>query len=131
MAILDAVLWLQAQMLTIEGINAAPDYPDGGEMPIVITHLTTGEITGGAAGMSIALDNLTCTVHVSDTNMPEALTTLETLHPLIVAVLLSDPTLGGNIQTYGAISYTTGRADWNSAPTWARSYTLSNCKTIT
>lgn len=131
MAILDAVLWLQAQMLTIDGINAAPDYPDGGELPIVITHLTTGEITGGASGMSISLDNLTCTVHVSDTNMPDAVATLETLHPLIVAVLLDDKTLGGNVQTYGTITYTTGRAEWNGLPTWARSYTLNNCKSIT
>lgn len=131
MAILDAVLWLQSQLSQIEGIKAAPNYPDGVELPAIITHLTTGEISGGGLGMAIDLDNISCTVHISDANMPEAFQALETLHPLIRAVLLSDKTLGGTIQTCGTITYATGRAEWGGFTTWARTYTLNNCKSIT
>lgn len=131
MAIFAAVQAIQDLMITVTGINTAPDYPGPGVLPMVITHLGTGEIIpGDPAGSVKSLDNIVVELHVADQGLAAAFAVLETLHPLVLGKLTADVTFGGTIQTYGTISYATSRAEWDGAPTLARFYTLNNCKII-
>lgn len=131
MAIFAAVQAIQDLVITVSGIKTAPDYPGSGPLPMVITHLGTGEvIPGEPAGAVKSLDNIVVELHVADQGLTAAFTVLETLHPLVLAKFTADVTFGNTIQTYESISYATTRTEWDGAPTLARIYTLNNCKTI-
>jgi hypothetical protein len=132
MAILDAVKAIQDELIRLEGIKTAPDYPGSGLFPLVITHLGNGSITpGNPTGARLELHNIVVELHVaqggSDT---DAFTMLEKLHALIVPVLCTDVTWGSTIQTYSNITYSTSRSSWDGLPTISRFYTLNNCKII-
>jgi len=131
MAIFAAVQAVQDLMIAVTGIKTAPDYPGPGVFPMVITHLGTGEIIpGDPAGSVKSLDNIVIELHVADQGLTAAFTTLETLHPLVLAKLTADVTLTSTVQTYESISYATTRSEWDGAPTLVRIYTLNNCKII-
>jgi hypothetical protein len=132
MAILDAIKAIQTACANVSGIKSAPNYPGAGEKPIVITHLATGTITpGNPAGARLELHNIAVELHVAeDGDLPGSFTTLETLHPLMVAALVADITFGGTLQMYASISYSTVRTSWDGVNTLSRVYVLNNAKII-
>jgi hypothetical protein len=132
MAILDAITAIQTACANVVGIKSAPVYPGAGEHPIVITHLSTGEITpGNPAGARKELHNIAVELHVSeDGGLSGAFQTLETLHPLIVAALVADVTFGSTLQMYASITYSTSRSNWNGMNTLSRVYQLNGAKII-
>ena len=132
MAILSAIQAVQDLMIAVTGIKSAPDYPESGIMPIVITHLGTGTITpGNPAGGRTELNNIVSELHINDAgSLSGAFQTLETLHPLIVAALVADTTFSGTIQTYDVLTFVTARSNLDGVNTLARMYTLNNCKII-
>lgn len=132
MAILDAITAIQTACANVVGIKSAPVYPGAGELPTVITHLSTGEITpGNPAGARRELHNIAVELHVAeDGNLPGAFATLETINPLLVAALVADVTFGGTLQTYSTLTYSTGRSTWNGVNTLTRNYALNGAKVI-
>jgi hypothetical protein len=132
MTILAAITNIQILMRAVTGVKAAPNYPAPGIMPIVITHLSTGDITPGSpAGAVKELNNIAVEVHIPEGGgLADAFTTLEVLHPLITAALVADVTFSSAIQTYSNITFTTMRTNWDGVPTLARVYVLNNCKVI-
>jgi len=132
MTILAAILAIQDQMIQVSGVKSAPDYPSPGIMPIIITHLSTGDIIPGEpAGACLELNNIAIEVHIPEGgSLADAFTTLEVLHPLIVARLYTDVTFGGTIQTYSNITFSTVRTNWDGVPTLSRIYVLNNAKVV-
>lgn len=132
MTMLGAIQWVQDEMLEITGIKSAPDYPQSGIMPIVITHLDSGTITpGDPLGQTKEISVIIVELHISESGgLLEAFTTLETLHPLIKDKLKVDWTLGGNIDTYLNITYSTVRDTFDGVPTLTRQYLINDCKLI-
>jgi hypothetical protein len=132
MGAFEAVQAIQDIVGNLSGIKSAPDYPGGGEKPIVITHLASGEITpGNPTGRRTELHNIAVELHVvDDGDLKSAFTTLETLHNLIVPALCADTTLTATVQTYASISYSTARSSWEGVNTLARVYVLNGCKII-
>lgn len=132
-SIFGAIQWIQDQMLAINGIKSAPDYPSSGHLPIVITHLGQGTITAGnPLGSSKELASIVAELHISASGSGEAaaFATLETLHPLIKAKLIADYTLGGNVATYENITYVTGKGTIDGVDVISRIYTLNNVKFV-
>ena len=126
-----AIQWIQDEMLEISGIKSAPDYPQSGLLPIVITHLGEGVMTfGNPLGQSKELASIVCELHISASGAGDsgAFKTLETLHPLIKAKFAADYTLGTNVSTYESISYVTGRGNLDGVDVISRIYTLNNVK---
>jgi parallel beta-helix repeat protein len=128
-----AVQAIQDVVGALTGINSAPDYPGAGILPIIITHLATGDITpGNPAGSRTELHNIAVELHVSDDgNLPGAFYTLETLHALVVPALCADTTFAGTLETFADITYSTARSNWAGVNTLARVYVLNGCKIIT
>ena len=126
-----AIQWIQDEMLEISGIKSAPDYPQSGLLPIVITHLGEGVMTfGNPLGQSKELVSIVCELHISQSGAGDAgaFKTLETLHPLIKAKFAADHTLGSNVSTYGNITYVTGRGNLDGVDVISRIYTLNEVK---
>ncbi|KKT30762.1 MAG: hypothetical protein UW18_C0011G0023 [Microgenomates group bacterium GW2011_GWF1_44_10] len=132
MTILAGITWLQSQLRTITGIKSAPDYPGGGILPIIITHLDTGDILpGNPLGANRELNQIMVELHVSQGgNDTESFKVLETLHPLVVAKLISDYTLNGNVDTFENVTFSTLRGTLDAVPVISRIYTLNNVKVI-
>ena len=128
-----AIQWIQDEMLEISGIKAAPDYPQSGLLPIVITHLGEGQIIpGNPLGACKEMVSIIAELHISQSGAGDAgaFKTLETLHPLIKAKLIADYTLGSNVSTYESISYVTGRGNLDGVDVISRIYTLNNVKFV-
>ena len=132
MTILSGITWLQSQLRTITGVMSAPDYPGGGQLPIIITHLDTGEITAGnPLGANKELNNIMVELHVSQSgNDTESFKVLETLHPLVVAKLIADYTLNGSVDTWENVTFSTLRGTLDGVPVVSRIYTINNVKVI-
>lgn len=131
-SVFGAIQWVQDQMLAINGIKSAPDYPASGILPIVITHLGEGIITAGdPLGANKELVSIVAELHISASGGDfGAFKTLETLHPLIKTKLVADYTLGGNVSTYENITYVTGRGNLEGKDVISRIYTLNNVKFV-
>jgi hypothetical protein len=132
MTILAAIGAIQTLMANVTGIKSAPSYPQPGVMPTVITHLATGTVSPGEpAGAVLELNNIAIEVHIAEGgSLAAAFTTLEGLHPAIVAALCLDVTFTNTIQTYSNITFTTIRTNWDGVPTLARIYVVNNAKVI-
>ena len=55
---------------------------------------------------------------------------LEKLHPLVVEKLISDYTLGGNVDTWESVTFSTLRGTLDAVPVVSRIYTINNVKVI-
>lgn len=132
MTILAAIKWVQDEMLEISTIKSAPDYPQSGVLPIVITHLDSGEITAGdPLGQTKEMCVIMVELHISEGGgLLEAFTSLETLHPLVKTKLMADWTLGSNIDTFANVTYSTVRDTFDGVPTLTRQYLINDCKLI-
>lgn len=132
MGAFEAVQAIQDVIGILAGIKSAPDYPGAGILPIIITHLASGEITpGNPAGARTELHNIAVELHVADDgDLTGAFATLETLHALIVPALCLDVTFSGTLQTYSTLTYSTIPSEWYGAKTRMRLYILNGCKII-
>lgn len=108
----DAIYWIQDQMLagTVglpQGIRSAPDTPPENisVFPAVITYEGQGQWKADSADDYTALFSIVIDLHVARKDMARDLVTLRGLITSIPLVIVKNPTLGGNVQTYSTIDF--------------------------
>ena len=108
----DAIYWIQDQMLAgttglPQGIRSAPDYPPEtlNVFPAVLTYEGPGVWKADSAASFTTLYSIVIDLHVARKDMARDLTTLRGLLTTIPMVIVNNPTLGGNVQTYSQIDF--------------------------
>jgi hypothetical protein len=127
---------IQDAVLTVSGIKNAPDYaPDKlpGVFPFVVTYPDSGVWMWGTAGAKKGLHSITVELHVSRNDIVFALKELDLYVETIPNAIMKDPTLGGNVDTFGgaggeAITYQYGPMNYGGVDTMGITFTINNIK---
>jgi hypothetical protein len=129
MSVVDlAAARLQVLALRCTGIKNAPDYPieDATALPLVITHLVSGE--GIADNSTTAQLNLMLNVdfHFARINIKDTYRKIYTLVPEYLQRLCGDPTLNGAVDTIQfPVPFAVSPAQWDTIVTQMVSFTVA------
>jgi hypothetical protein len=125
----DAIAYVQTLVGGVSGIRAAPEYPteDINIFPFAMAYSGGGtwEISAGRAK---GLHTIVIEIHVARQDLPRDTHALMAFSDSIPQALLSDPTLGGNIATFGTIRYTFGQLGWAGIQTLGFRFYIDNVK---
>jgi hypothetical protein len=114
----------------VSGIRAAPEYPteDINIFPFAMAYSGGGTWEFGAGGGMKGLHTIVLEVHVARKDLPRDTKVLMVFSDSVPRALLSDPTLGGHISTFGMIRYTFGQLGWAGTQTLGFRFYIENVK---
>ena len=109
-----AILNLQAKLLALSGMKAAPDAPPegAGAFPFAVSYERTGTLAMRSAGFADDLATIWCEIHVSRQILPIAIGTAMAFRDPFLKAIIADPTLGGSVSTVNAVRRTFGALKW-------------------
>jgi len=113
----DAISYLQGLIGALTGIEAAPDNPPEGmlALPYSICFVVDGTWEISPPGVQKGLLTLRLEIHFARGVLPEAVAQAMAYNQSIPNEILSNPTLGGNVNTItGPISFKFGEIDFET-----------------
>lgn len=108
-------------------IGNAPDYPtdDASILPLVITHIASGNITQVNATDTKFIININADFHFDRGVLRLTYQKIDTLIPDFIQRLGGDPTLNSSVSTIMyPVTFTVGPAEWDSIITQMVSFTI-------
>lgn len=126
----DAINYIQTLMIKLQGIRAAPKYPpeDVSVFPFAVCYPGSGLFEFGPGGTKKGLHNITLEIHVARKDLEMDTRAAMRFSDTVPNILLANPTLGGNVSTFGQIRYAFGPLGWAGAPTLGFRFILENVK---
>lgn len=127
----DAIKAVQDKILTVSGINAAPDYaPEqlGGAFPFSVAYPSTGNHSAAVPGVRKFLGSIIIEIHVARKHLPTDIQSVIGFGDSIPAALLADPTLGGVINTFSDIDQEFVELNWGDTQTLGYRFTMNGVK---
>ena len=117
-----AIERLQVLADALTGISQADVYPPEqlNVFPFVVVYPSAGRWVGGPAGMMKGIHDLVVEIHVQRTDLPRNVQAAMPAGEALAAAILSDPTLGGTVDTVLAdngLAYTFGALAWGGQAT--------------
>jgi hypothetical protein len=116
----------------VTGVRAAPNYPpDKADIfPFAVAVPDEGELQFVSAGFGKGLHTLALEVHVQRKDLATDIAAAMGLFEGLRTALLSDPTLGGKVSSYGPIRYQFQAMDWAGVGTIGWRFRLENMKIL-
>ena len=126
----DAIEGIQDLVGAVSGIREAPDYaPEGIRIfPFAVAYASAGSFEFGVAGEMKGLHDIAVEIHVARKNMRTALKTAMGFSDAVPAAIMADPTLGGDVDTFGSISYTFGAMNYGEMQTIGFRFIVTDVK---
>ena len=114
MALSDAIADIQAKMLTLSGIKAAPEkLPETmSQFPFAVSYAKGGNVRFNSAGFADYFHTIVCEIHVARQILGQAVMLAMPYIESFSSKLLSDPKLSGTVQEVREIRYTFGFLEW-------------------
>ncbi len=129
----DAIVGLQATVLSVSGIRFAPEYPPDGVLvyPTSIAYASSGTWTVLTRGGVKALHTLVVDILFDPVDTPRAVKVAMALSESVPKAILADLTLGGHVETFGAIAYEfRPMPEWGDPPPLGWRLRLENVKVL-
>ena len=125
-----AIAYVQDLMEQIEGIRAHPDYPPEqlNVFPFAVAYSGGGLWEFGPGGTRKGLHTIVLEIHVARKDLPRDTQAAMAFSDTVPNVLLANPTLGGNVSTFGQIRYTFGPLGWGGEVTYGFRFFIENVK---
>lgn len=116
MTIGGALLHLQGILLGLPGVNSAPDFPSEsvGSYPFAVSYEYGGYVETHSAYFADVISTVFCEVHVSRTMLDSGISTAISIRNSFLQALISDPTLGGEVDGLIDIKFEFGLLSWGS-----------------
>jgi hypothetical protein len=128
MSVIDsAIARLQDLAQACTNIQNAPDYPieDATALPLVITHITGGDMTVLNASTVQLNPIVSVDFHFARVNIKDAYQRIDTLIPEYLQRLGGDPTLNGTVDTIQfPVPFVVQPAQWDNVITQMVSFTV-------
>lgn len=135
MTLQGAIEWIQDQVATVNSTANNPDNPADTANSTnmwIIAYPAGGEITSTSDSFGIDLDTIRIQVLTPrGDSLSEAMQHLEGYPHNIARKIQADPTMNGQVETFGGITYTFIAAEWSGVPTVGYSMDITGVKTLT
>lgn len=131
-AIDSAIAWLQTGVSALSGIDhAPPTVSDTASNRVwVYTYLSGGEYTTVAAGDGRDFHTLRVEIMTYRGNLVDAVKRLQGLPQAVARLVQADPTMGGNVSTYGTMVYNFTAVEWAGQAAVGYIITIDRIKTV-
>lgn len=128
-----AIANLQAKVLSLSGMKAAPATPPEGTgaYPFGVTYERSGEMILNSYGFADDLSVLWTEIHVSRANLSTGIVQAMAFRDPFLKLLIADPTLGGTVSTIRNILRTFGKLEWNGIETLGYRFEIGVKVTLT
>ena len=128
MALSDAIAWLNAQILTISGIDSAgkPSDTVGVNGLVAMTY-----DAGGVLGQGKDLSTIRIVLLYPRSDLRQAIVALDGKPQAIANKIRADVTMGGTVQTYGSISYQFVTIPWQAIDAAGYQIDITGVKILT
>ena len=133
MATLESIIArIQTDVGAVTGIKKAPALPPENIptdlFPFVIAYPDSGAITFHTNTDTICLARVVVELHVTRKDLPLDLDKLYPYFESIPEAIMDDPTLNGNADTVGSISWQFGQLNWGDTETLGIRFTIEDLK---
>ncbi len=125
--ILAAVLRVQTDMLTVEGIRMAPAYPPEqmSAFPFAVAYLKSGIWEKSIPSLITSKHVIAAQLHIARKNLPMDIKAAMFFAYRVAQALLDDQTLNGQVLVIERIPYTFGPLGWGGVDTIGFEWTLN------
>lgn len=119
MTIETAILNLQAKVLSLSGIKAAPSAPPegSGAFPFGVSYERSGTLVLHSYGFADDLATIWCEIHVGRGILSKAVEQAMGFRDPFLKLLVADPTLGGTVSTIVEVRRVFGVLSWGGIET--------------
>ena len=119
MTIEAAIADLQASLLSLSGMKAAPAAPTEGTgaFPFAVSYERVGTLNIRSASFGDDLATIFCEIHVARQSLPQDIALAMTFRDAFLRAILADPTLGGTVSAVNQVRRTFGAMEWGGMQT--------------